>query len=59
MHFYAQSALAELSGVPAEKVNEQRLYRALEALLPQKEALEVFLKERLGELFGLEYELLL
>jgi len=58
-HFYAQSALAELLGVPAEKVNEQRLYRALDALLPHKEALEVFLKERLGELFGLEYELLL
>ncbi len=58
-HFYAQSALAELLGVPAEKVNEQRLYRALDALLPHKEALEVFLKERLGELFGLEYDLLL
>ena len=58
-HFYAQSALAELLGVPAEKVNEQRLYRALDALLPHKEALEVFLKERLGELFSLEYDLLL
>lgn len=58
-HFYAQSALAELLGVPVEKINEQRLYRALDALLPHKEALEVFLKERLGELFGLEYDLLL
>ena len=58
-HFYAQSALAELLGVPAEKVNEQRLYRALDALLPHKEALEVFLKERLGELFSLQYDLLL
>jgi hypothetical protein len=58
-HFYAQSALADLLGVPAAKVNEQRLYRALDALLPHKEKLEVFLKERLGELFGLEYDLLL
>ena len=58
-HFYAQSALAELLGVPCEKINEQRLYRALDALLPHKEALETFLKQRLGELFGLEYELLL
>lgn len=58
-HFYAQSVLADLLGVPAEKVNEQRLYRALDALLPHKEALEVFLKSRLGELFGLEYDLLL
>jgi len=58
-HFYAQSVLPELLGVPAQKVNEQRLYRALDALLPSKEALEVFLKERLGDLFGLEYDLLL
>jgi transposase len=58
-HFYAQSALADLLGIPAERINEQRLYRALDMLLPHKEALEVFLKHRLGELFGLEYDLLL
>lgn len=58
-HFYAQSALPDLLGIAPEKINEQRLYRALDALLPHKEALEVFLKNRLGELFGLEYDLLL
>jgi transposase len=58
-HFYAQSALVDLLGIPSEKINEQRLYRALDALLPHKEALEVFLKNRLGELFDLEYDLLL
>ncbi|MFZ1936759.1 MAG: hypothetical protein WCB27_20940 [Thermoguttaceae bacterium] len=58
-HFYAQSALADLLGIPAEKINEQRLYRALDAILPRKEALEAFLKQRLGELFGIEYDLLL
>ena len=58
-HSYAHSALADLLGIPAEKINEQRLYRALDALLPHKEALEMFLKNRLGELFGLEYDLLL
>jgi transposase len=58
-HIYTHSALADLLGIPAEKINEQRLYRALDALLPHKEALEVFLKNRLGELFGLEYDLLL
>ena len=36
-----------------------RLYRALDELLPHKEELEVFLKNRLGELFDLEYDLLL
>jgi hypothetical protein len=58
-HFYAQSALSDLLGIAPEKINEQRLYRALDALLPHKEALEVFLKNRLGELFRLEYDLLL
>ncbi len=58
-HYYAQSGLADLLGVRAEKVNEQRLYRALDALLPHKEALQVYLKGRLGELFQLQYDLLL
>jgi transposase len=58
-HFYAQSALADLLGISPEKINEQRLYRALDAILPHKEALETFLKDRLGELFGIEYDLLL
>jgi transposase len=57
--FYETSALADLLGVPAEKVNEDRLYRALDALLPHKAALEKQLKEKLGELFTLDYDLLL
>jgi transposase len=58
-HFYRRTAMPELLGVPACKVNEQRLYRALDALLPHKEALEIFLKNRLGEMFDLQYDLLL
>jgi hypothetical protein len=58
-HFYKQSALADLLAVPASKVNDDRLYRALDQLLPHKAQVEVHLKERLGELFGLEYDLLL
>jgi len=58
-HFYGQSALSELLGVGDRKVNDDRLYRALDALLPHKEALEGFLKERLGTLFDLQYDLLL
>jgi transposase len=57
--FYEHSALPELLGVPAEKVNEDRLYRALDALLPHKLALEKHLRQKLGELFALEYDLLL
>jgi DDE family transposase/uncharacterized protein DUF4277 len=58
-HFYRDSALGDLLGVPSEKVNDDRLYRALDALVPHKAALETFLKGRLGELFELDYDLLL
>jgi transposase len=58
-HFYRQTALADLLGVPDAKVNDARLYRTLDQLLPHKAALETFLKNRLGELFDLEYDLLL
>ena len=58
-HLYEASAMADLLGVPEEKVNEDRLYRALDTLLPHKKALEKLLKERLGELFDLDYDLLL
>jgi hypothetical protein len=40
-------------------MNDNRLYRSLDALLPHKSALEKHLKERLGDLFRLEYDLLL
>jgi transposase len=56
---YERSALPDLLGIPVEKVNDDRLYRALDALLPHKSALETQLRERLGELFQLEYDLLL
>ena len=58
-HLYEQSALADLLGVSAEKINDDRLYRALDALLPHKAELETHLKSRLGELFNLSYDLLL
>ncbi len=56
---YEAGALADLLGVPAEKVNDDRLYRALDQLLPHKAALEKHLKTSLGELFQIEYDLLL
>src|SRR5205807_1986314 len=58
-HFYRQSALCDLLGVPVAKVDDNRLYRGLDELLPLKEKMEVFLKERYGTLFGIEYDLLL
>jgi transposase len=58
-HGYEQSALGDLLGVSSEKINDDRLYRALDNLLPHKRELEKHLKNRLGELFGLSYDLLL
>jgi transposase len=57
--FHEASALSDLLGVPANKVNEDRLYRSLDRLLPHKEELEKHLKNRLGELFDLDCDLLL
>jgi transposase len=58
-HLYERSALVDLLGIPTDKINDDRLYRALDSLLPHKVELEMHLKERLGTLFDLEYDLLL
>ena len=63
-HFYRQRAKLITQAtcwvhVPAAKVDDNRLYRGLDELLPLKEKSEVFLKERYGTLFGIEYDLLL
>ena len=58
-HLYERSALSDLLGVGADKINDDRLYRALDELLPHKAELEKHLKQRLGELFDLKYDLLL
>ena len=57
--WYRRTALEDVLGVPCDQVNDDRLYRALDQLLPHREALQVHLKQRLGELFDLDYELLL
>jgi transposase len=58
-HLYGHTVLGDLLGIAPDKINDDRLYRALDQLLPHKEAFELHLKERLGELFGLEYDILL
>lgn len=45
--------------MPAALVTDNRCYRALDQLLPQKSALERHLVTRLGALFALDYDLLL
>jgi hypothetical protein len=57
--FYPRSGLQEILGIPPEQVNEDRLYRGLDQLLPHKMAIEQHLRRRLGELFDLSYDILL
>jgi len=57
--WYRKTGLPELLGVPVDRVDDNRLYRTLDELLPHKDELETHLKQRLGELFDLEYDLLL
>jgi transposase len=57
--WYRATALENLVGVTPEEMYDQRLYRALDKVLPHKEAIEAHLVGRLGELFGVDYDLLL
>lgn len=58
-HFYPQSALEDLLGVNPSLVHTDRLYAGLDQLLPMKKAIEQHLRQRLGELFQLTYDVLL
>ena len=57
--WYRTTALEDLLGVATEDIYDERLYRALDRLLPHKETLEKHLVKRLGELFDLDCDLLL
>ena len=57
--WYRTTALEDLVGVTTEEIYDERLYRALDRLLPHKQTLEKHLVKRLGELFELDYDLLL
>ena len=57
--WYLRTALPELLGVPVDKVEEHRLYRILDRALPLKPKIELALKERVGELFSPDFDILL
>ncbi|MGH6885863.1 MAG: IS1634 family transposase, partial [Geminicoccales bacterium] len=57
--WYRTTALEDLIGISSEAVYDERLYRTLDRVLPHKEALEAHLVKRFGELFDLDYDLLL
>jgi hypothetical protein len=57
--WYRRTALSDLLQLNEALVNKDRLYRALDRLLPHKAALEAHLSKRVGELFAIDNEVLL
>jgi len=57
--WYPSTALDDLLGIEEGKINDTRLYRCLDRILPHKTKLERHLKERYGELFGAKFDVLL
>ena len=57
--WYPTTALDDLLHIPEGTINDSRLYRTLDHLLPHKTALERHLTARYGELFAAEFDVLL
>jgi transposase len=58
-HWYPSTALDDLLHIAKGKINDTRLYRCLDRLLPLKTKIEQHLKQRFGELFQVEFDVLL
>ena len=57
--WYPKTALDDLLGIDEGKLNDTRLYRCLDRILPHKTKLEGHLKRKYGELFEAEFDVLL
>jgi transposase len=58
-HWYPSTALEDLLHIEKGKINDTRLYRCLDHLLPLQTQIEQHLKQRYGELFQAEFDVLL
>ena len=57
--WYPATALDDLLGIEEGRINDTRLYRCLDRIVPHKTKLEQHLKQRYGELFGADFDVLL
>ena len=57
--WYARTALEDLSGIPADAINDDRLYRALDKVGAHKDRLCEHLMARYQSWFGVNFEFLL
>ena len=58
-HWIRKTALCDMLLVKEEQINEDRLYRVLDAILPLKENLEKHLKSKWETLFDMGFDLML
>jgi transposase len=56
--WYEKTALEDLLGISVDKVNESRLYRSLDHLLPHKDDICKHLQDRYAEWFGSKFDFL-
>jgi transposase len=59
LDWWPRTALPELLGLPVERIDANRLYRCLDAVLPHKARIEEHLAQVGRDLFGREYTTLL
>jgi transposase len=57
--WYPGTVLEDLLRIPTGTINHTRLYRCLDRLIPHKTEIERHLKQRYGELFEAEFDVLL
>ncbi len=57
--WYPGTSLGDILHIEEGKINDTRLYRCLDRILPLKTKLEQHLKQRYGELFGAEFDVML
>ena len=57
--WYPATALDDLLHIEEGKINDTRLYRCLDKLINHKDRIEQHLKQRYGELFGAQFDVLL
>lgn len=57
-NWYEKTALEDLLGIGVDKVNESRLYRSLDHILPHKDDICKHLQDRYAEWFGAKFDFL-
>lgn len=56
--WYEKTALEDILGVPVDKVDDNRLYRTLDQILPHKDEVCKHLQDRYAQWFGAEFDFL-